>query len=83
MSNIIITAIICATVLAGIVLLQRYGVPTLSIKFETVHPVIEYTPIDALPDIEELTPKEKKEQAFADPAAVINAFLEGGIDLGI
>lgn len=85
MVSIVITTIICITSLIAILLLQRKGLPTINIKHEEVQPPVQCVQIpDFMPkDPEELTPKEQKEQVFRDPASAINAFLEGGVDIGI
>lgn len=89
MVDIIITAIICATIIACIRILQSKGLPHIHIKHEMVQPPA----MEALPyqdyDLEEedplnpdrTDPHKLKQRTAQDMAALINAFVEGDINI--
>lgn len=90
MYNVIITVIICCTALAAIVLLQKFGLPVVHIKHESVNPPITpipeggwtLDPADPEVDPNDKSPREKKEAVYHDIASLINGFLEGDVDIG-
>lgn len=83
MVNIIITLIICATIVTTVKMLQEKGLPTITIAHKED---LDYTPateVEVPVEEEELTVKEQKELLLRDPSAAISAYLEGEYDLGI
>lgn len=88
MITITVTLIICVTIIVSIAILQQEGFPTITIETKAIHPEFDNVPVPELPSVKEeepleLTEKEKKDLLLTNPAAAINAYLEGEYDLGL